>query len=231
MKALILAGGKSSRLRPLTSTTPKQLLFVDDKTVIDHVINHLRSNRIHDIIICTTPALKIQFSNVLGSSVEYSTTPVDYDTSGRIFGARRFLHSDDFVVYYGDILASFPLRDMLSFHKKTKATCTVAVCEKKELAMGFVKSACKNGLVRMFVEHPSVEVISNFAVNVGIAICKSRILSYCRPYANFFGGTIPFALKSEPIYSFSIPSFMDIGTFNGLEEARKAFREREMGLD
>lgn len=114
MKAMILAAGRGERMRPLTDHTPKPLLRVGDKSLIEHLIGALRRNGITNIVI-NHAHLGEQIVQQLGDGARYGVH-ISYsheadgslETGGGIFKALPLLDSDPFLVINGDIWTDFP---------------------------------------------------------------------------------------------------------------------------
>lgn len=232
MRALIVAGGKSSRLYPLTISVPKSLLPVNGKPVISHILDCIEKAGGLEPVLCTTKNLRPQFENALGERVNYSVSPESYDTSGRILAARKLVGTDRyFLVYYGDILASpsLYLFDVLQEHIKNAAVCTLVTCNRKELELGVVRmkeqrwpNSC--GIVTKFIERPRLSDISDVTVNIGIAVCSSQVFDFLKPTANFFRDTLPLLLKKhKKVISYETDFYLDIGSFTALEKAQSLF--------
>src|SRR6267143_804894 len=127
MKAVILAGGKGTRLFPLTTVTPKPLIMIRGRPVIRYIIDHILESGITEVILCHSDQHEDHFRNALGNgnhigvSIIYSSAPAELATSGRILRCAPILEQDeDFLIYYADILTRFPLRDLLMLHGSTR---------------------------------------------------------------------------------------------------------------
>ena len=114
MKAFILAAGEGRRMRPLTLTTPKPLLQVQGKALIEHHLSHLREAGFHEVII-NTAYLGEQIETLIGDGrkwqvdVEYSREGQPLETGGAIRHARGLLGDDPFLLLNADIFTDFPL--------------------------------------------------------------------------------------------------------------------------
>lgn len=241
MKALILAGGKGTRLQPVTQFMPKQLIMLNGRPMIHYIIDHCKKNGINDFIICISDnSLKEHFHNALGdgtylgANILYSCGPESLNTAGRIVYAKDFIKDEEsFIVYYGDIITNFNLREMIDFHKKQSSRnnciCTLAMSNSTniEVGVGLIDETSK---ISSFIEKPKISEISNGLVNVGIAVCNQQILKYCGKRADLFGDVIPRIIKQgEIVYSYVIGEpFFDIGTFSGIEKTLKMIRKREI---
>ena len=115
MKALILAGGRGKRLRPLTDKIPKSLIPINKKPLIQYTINYLKKFGINEIIICSGYKSK-QIQNFLkkkknfGCKIEYSVEKNPLGTAGAIKNAIKNLSDESFLVINGDIITNIDLK-------------------------------------------------------------------------------------------------------------------------
>ena len=130
-KALILAGGKGTRLKPITHEIPKPLVLVQGKPILEHNIDLMRLNGIKDIIISVGykgEQIKNHFGDgrKFGVNITYVEEDEPLGTAGPLRLAQEFL-TDSFVMCNGDELKNIDIAEMYSFHKKNKAKCTLAL--------------------------------------------------------------------------------------------------------
>ncbi len=237
MKAVILAGGKGTRLFPLTTVTPKPLIMIRGRPVIRYIIDHILEGGISEVIVCLSDQHKDHFRNALGSgdefgvSIIYSASPAELATSGRILRCAPLLKQDDFLIYYADILTRLPLRDLLTLHQlvRNDVICTLAVSDYKILDIGAVKAG-SNNRIEGFIEKPLMRQVSSHKVNIGIAVCKSGILEFCRDNLDLFADVVPNLLKLRKGVAFKLfqEPFVDIGTIAGLEKANDLVKTLEV---
>jgi len=234
LKALIMAGGRGTRLYPMTMFMPKQLLLIKGYPVVRYIIDHCLRNGIHEFVLCISDnSFKHHFFNALGNGsqfgakITYSIASEATNTAGRILAARRFIGSaENFLVYYGDILTNFNLRSMIGLHRKkvrsNECVCTIAFSKSARVDVG-VGYSDKSLRVIRFKERPRVYEISKHLVNIGVAACNSKILKYCSREADFFGDVIPKVISSNEFVCSYVTSkpFVDIGTVSALEKAEK----------
>jgi NDP-sugar pyrophosphorylase family protein len=242
MKVMVLAGGKATRLYPLTLHTPKQLLMLNGFPMIYYLLDHCKRNRIRDFIICVNPEHKTHFINALGSgsflgvNISYSVSPEDFGTSGRILSAKNLLKGeDDFIVYYGDIICNLNLESMIKYHHERRradnCVATQAITNSSFVSFGGCFKDSNNRILS-FREKPRISEISDFHVSIGIGVYDSRIFKYCKPKDDLARETIPHALeKGEHVYGFPVKvPFYDIGTFSSIQEASEVIRRRSVSL-
>ena len=131
-KAVILAGGRGTQLRPYTYEIPKPLLPVKGTPILEHLILQLKKNGITEIIIAISylgQKIKDYFGDgsKWGVSIEYSEESENLQTGGAVKKIKDKLNNESFLVIHGDILTDFSFADLIQFHKDHNAVATVAL--------------------------------------------------------------------------------------------------------
>ena len=183
MKAMILAAGEGSRLRPLTNDIPKVMVKIDDKPLLEYNINLAHSYGIRDIIINVHYKLERIISyfkggKEFGVSIYYSKEKKLLGSAGGVKKVEKNL-SEPFFVLYGDNFTNCNLKALWSAHKKNKTICTVAVFDMRKnknsgIAGGRVVLN-KDKTIRRFVE--GNKKISSL-VNAGVYVLDPKIFKY-----------------------------------------------------
>ena len=130
MKAVIMAGGEGTRLRPQTSNLPKPMLPLVGRPMMEHIISLLRRHGITDIVVTVAflpNAIRSYFGNgsELGVRMVYATEETPLGTAGSVRNARDEL-TERFLVISGDVLTDINLTAMIEFHEKNNALATLA---------------------------------------------------------------------------------------------------------
>ena len=125
MKAVILAGGLGTRLRPLTNNTPKPMLPIGEKPILEHLINWTKKNGVKSIVLCVSylkETIEDYFEDgeKFGVKIEYAISKKQLATAGQLKTAEKFIDGD-FVCMYGDSLFNFNLKNMIKQHAIKKA--------------------------------------------------------------------------------------------------------------
>ena len=168
MKALILAGGRGKRLRPLTDKIPKPLILINNLPLIERSVKYLKKFGINDIIICSGYKSK-QIENFLkkkknfNCKIEFSIERSPLGTAGAIKKATQKISDDSFVVINGDVITNIDLRKIL------KKPNTIAA---NELKTKFGTMEIKNSKIIAFNEKSDVEDVW---MNPGIYHLSSEI--------------------------------------------------------
>ncbi len=219
MKAVIMAGGEGSRLRPLTCNRPKPMVPIANKPVMEHIIELLKKYGIKDIAV-TLQYMPEKIKDYFGDGSEYGvnlkyfTEDVPLGTAGSVKNAEEFL-DETFIVISGDALTDINLEEALEFHKKNRSIATL-VLKKVEcpIEYGVVVTAA-DGKIRRFLEKPSWGEVFSDTVNTGIYVLSPEVLKYFEKGVvfDFSKDLFPILLKKdEPMYGFVTQDYWcDIG--------------------
>lgn len=133
MKAIIIAGGLGTRLRPLTEKVPKPMLDYKGKPLLEHLIEELKRNGILEIILCTgyfSEKIEQYFGDgsKFGLKILYSKEESELGTGGALKLASKFLKEDEtFLVVYGDLYLKMDLKNFIKFHKQKNSEGTLTI--------------------------------------------------------------------------------------------------------
>ncbi|AEY64662.1 mannose-1-phosphate guanyltransferase [Clostridium sp. BNL1100] len=203
VKAIIMAGGEGSRLRPLTCDLPKPMVPIINKPVLEHTIGLLKSYGITDIgitLLYHPQIIKDYFGNghSHGVNIYYFLEESPLGTAGGIKNARDFL-DETFIVISGDSLTDLDVDKALKYHQSKKSIATL-ILAKVDVPLEYgVVLTDEDGSVKGFVEKPSWGEIFSDMVNTGIYILEPEILSYIESGKNtdFSRDVFPTLLSSS----------------------------------
>ena len=170
MKAVILAGGLGTRLRPLTNNKPKPMLPVGEKPILEHLIEWTKKGGVKSIVICVSYLRKsiedyFEDGSKFGVKIEYAISNKPLATAGQLKTAEEFI-DDDFVCMYGDSIFNFSLKNMIKQHVTKKSFVTMSLNEfKTNLPYGVIETS-KNGKVTSWNEKPEIKGNVNMACYV-----------------------------------------------------------------
>lgn len=179
MQAIILAGGKGTRLRPYTASFPKPLMPLGEKPILEIVILQLRKAGFKDIVISTghlAQLIEAYFGNgkKYGVQIRYVREEKPLGTAGALALIDQL--EEDFLVMNGDLLTTLNYGRMFNFHKEKKAKATIAVHERiNKVDYGVIK-VTKNGNLEDYIEKPN----NNYLVSMGINILNRNAVSYVK---------------------------------------------------
>ncbi|CAC9488953.1 GDP-mannose pyrophosphorylase [Leishmania infantum JPCM5] len=220
MRAVILVGGFGTRLRPLTLTTPKPLVPFCNKPMIIHQIEALKAVGVTEVILAVAyrpEAMKEQmdeWSRKLGVSFVFSVEEEPLGTAGPLALARDILMQDDkpFFVLNSDVTCTFPMQELLDFHKAHGGEGTIMVSQVTQWEKyGVVVYSPQNYQIERFVEKPSRFLGDR--INAGIYIFNKSILDRIPPRRTSIEKEIFPAMAAEgQLYAFNLEGFwMDVG--------------------
>ena len=167
IKAVIIAGGRGERLKPLTDKIPKPMLPIAGRPILEHQIELLKKIGVNNIIICghyLFDKIKEHFSNgkEFGVNINYCDEVRPLDTGGALKNAEPFIFNTFFVLY-GDTMLDLNLRKLLNFHRKTGGLATVVLHETDHPEDSDLVSIDKKYRIRCFYIKPHREIKSNLS--------------------------------------------------------------------
>ncbi len=220
MKAVIMAGGEGTRLRPLTCNMPKPLAPLCGKPVVEYILELLKQHSFAEAVF----TLRYQGDKIVshfdddcydGIELSYSFETEPLGTAGSV--KKAVGASDDVLVISGDAMCDFDLTSAIRFHQKNNAKATIIVKkvpDPREFGLVLVDD---NGRVRSFLEKPSYESCITDLANTGVYILSKAALDIIPDGASDFAQDIfPKMLKQGmDIYAFEEDGYWcDIGDFN-----------------
>ncbi len=177
MRAVIMAGGLGTRLRPLTFSIPKPLLPVGEKPILEIILNKLEQHGIRDIIVTTgyrAELIKTYFQNGerFGVHIEYVDEHKRLGTAGALSLVKGRLNSDEpLLVMNGDILTKLDFNKMVRFHDEQQAEITVGT-KTFTYHVPYGVMDIEDGKIQSIREKPSVD----FTISAGIYVISPSVL-------------------------------------------------------
>lgn len=182
MKALLLAGGLGTRLRPLTENLPKPMAPIANRPWLEHLIIHLREQGVDQFIMAAhhyPDVIRRHFGDGRrwGVKIEYSLEPFLMGTAGVIKNAERFL-DERFLVVNADIVHLPQLVPLLDFHRQHGGIATIALTEVEDPSSYGVVEQDDSGRILRFVEKPRREEAPSNRINAGLYIFEPEVMRY-----------------------------------------------------
>ncbi len=228
MKAVVMAGGEGSRLRPLTSRRPKPLAPVANKPVMEHIVDLLRRHGFTEIV-ATLHYLADEIESYFGDgssfgvNMQYVVEDTPLGTAGAVKLAADILGDEPFLIISGDALTDIDLTALVDDHRRSGAAATITLQRvKNPLEFGVVITDEQRRITR-FLEKPSWGEIFSDTINTGIYVLDPVVLSYMaagKSY-DFSRDIFPRLLHENKIVSGYIASeyWTDIGNLQQYQQA------------
>lgn len=232
MKVVILAGGKGARLGDITKNIPKPMIHLAGKPILEHQIELGKRYGFSEFIILTgykSKIIKDYFYD--GSSwdvnIQYREENVPLGTSGAVKEIEDIL-SEDFLVFYGDMVMDIDLNSFVTYHSSLKPTATVFVHPNDHPYDSDIVAVDNNGRVVAFHSKPHKKgVYYRNLTNAALYILSPSILKYIERgrYSDFGKDIFPKMVSvGESIYAYNSPEYIkDVGTKERLEEVENDF--------
>jgi len=230
MKAMILAAGEGTRLRPLTFETPKIMIPLAGKPLLEHILDLLRFHSINEVAI-NLSHLPEMVTDWLGSgdrfgiNVTYSIEERVLGTAGALTRLRDFF-DDTFIVFYGDMLTDLNIAQLLEFHQTKGALATITLFEVENPGGYGIVEIDDEQRIQRFVEKPAPGVTSSNLANAGIYVLQPEIIDYIPPetFYDFGFDLFPVLLSQKAgLYGYvTTDTILDAGT---MENYRSTERE------
>ncbi|MCB0076874.1 MAG: NTP transferase domain-containing protein [Anaerolineales bacterium] len=181
MKAVIMAGGEGSRLRPLTILRPKPMIPLVNRPLLEHVLMLLKRHGILDVVI-TLQYLPDRIKDYygdgasLGMNIQYTVEEVPLGTAGSVRLALPFLDDEPFLVLAGDALTDFNLQAIIAAHHAKEALVTIALAHVNDPGDFGVVETAEDGRILRFIEKPSWSEVVSDTVNTGIYVVEPSVI-------------------------------------------------------
>lgn len=239
MKAVIMAGGEGTRLRPLTCNRPKPMVPIINKPVMEHIIELLKKYNLTDIAVTLQympELIKDYFGSGsdFGVNISYYVEQTPLGTAGSVKNAEDFL-DDVFVVISGDALTDIDLKKAIDFHFSKGSIATI-VLKKVDVPLEYgVVVTDEESRISRFLEKPSWGEVFSDTVNTGIYILSPEVLSYFNKNEmfDFSKDLFPILLKEKkPMYGFITDDYWcDIGDLRAYSRVHMDILEKKVKVN
>jgi len=247
MIAVIVAGGKGTRLKPITNKIPKPMVKIGNKPILEHILIMFKKQGILEFIfaLCYKPTLITNYfenGHKFGVNIKYTYEDQNFPlgTAGAILSSQKFINKT-FVVTYADILRDLDINQMLKFHSKNNAFATINTYQHFSNPKSIIVFNKKNKVTE-FIERPDQNQIKenknpNGSVwsNASFYILEPQIFSYIpkNKKTDFGYDVFPKTLSdNKTIYTYpSLGYFTDIADITSLKKARESYKTKFSVLD
>lgn len=234
MKAMILAAGEGTRLRPLTLERPKPMLPIGGKPLLEHIIDLLKRHGIREIAInlCYKPQAVIGYfgdGRRFGVEITYSIESPILGTAGAVKKLQDYFDKT-FIVVYGDLLTDLDITSLVEYHKGRGGMVTVALYKVENPSACGLVDLNERGRIQRFVEKPPPEEVFTDLANAGVYVVEPDVIDHIPSDTLYdFGQDLFPALleRGVPVYGYPIKDYLiDIGTLEKYERAQWEWSRR-----
>jgi len=232
MRAVILAGGKGTRLLPYTTVIPKPLMPVGDRPILELIIRQLKHYGFSQVTMAVghlAELIEAYFSdgNKYGIKIDYSREDEPLGTIGSL----SLIDTLDttFLVMNGDVLTNLDYWKLVDFHKKNQAVATIATYNKKvKVDLGILEMD-EDFQLKQYVEKPTLK----YDVSMGIYVFEPEILSFIEPneYLDFPDLVLTLMKAGRKVIGFPFDGYwLDIGRHEDYVRAQEEFETLKENL-
>ncbi len=240
MKAVVMAGGEGTRLRPMTANQPKPMLPVVNRPIMEHVLRLLRRHGLTETVV-TVQFLASIVRNYFGDgedfgmSLQYATEETPLGTAGSVKNAEDALRDEPFLVISGDALTDIDLSDLIKFHKDNNALVTVALARVPDpLEFGIV-IVDDDGKIQRFLEKPTWGQVFSDTVNTGIYVMEPEVLAHvpAGQVVDWSADVFPKLLENgAPLYGWIADGYWeDVGSLESYVKAQADVLSGKVGAE
>jgi len=226
MKAVVLAGGKGTRLAPYTKILPKPLMPIgEDMPILEVLLRQMKRSGVDEVYLTVGHLSELlraffQGGSRFGLKIQYSYEDNPLGTAGPLSLLNGL--DETFMVSNGDVLTTLDIRALVDFHRSQKALATIASHVRNvRIDLGVIRTSLDNVVVG-YIEKPTFE----FFVSMGIYVFEPRVLSYIEynQYLDFPDLVLKLIAAGERVLSFPFDGYwMDLGRIEDYEQAVKDF--------
>lgn len=177
MNAVILAGGKGTRLAPYTRVFPKPMMPIGDKTILEILLHQLQAAGITQVTLTVGHLAGLmhaffQDGSSYGLNIRYAYEDIPLGTAGPLANITDL--TETFLVANGDVLSLLPIDQFIAYHKQQGGICTIAMHERTvQINLGVIETGDDNR-IQNYIEKPSLD----YRVSMGLYIFEPRVLAY-----------------------------------------------------
>jgi mannose-1-phosphate guanylyltransferase / phosphomannomutase len=239
VKAVIMAGGEGTRLRPLTANAPKPMLPVANRPMMEHIVDLLRRHGVDEIVVTLAymaNTIRNHFGDgsELGVKISYAIEETPLGTAGSVRNAKDLL-DERFLVISGDVLTDIDLTEIVKFHDERQALATIGLTPVADpLEFGIVITQ-PDGSIERFLEKPTWGEVFSDTINTGIFVLEPEIFDWIEEdrSVDFSSEVFPALLDAgKPIFGAVAEGYWeDVGTLEAYLRSHKDVLDGKVRLD
>ncbi len=229
MKAVILAGGEGTRLRPLTSTQPKPMMPIANVPMMEHIVRLLAEHDFDDIVV-TVAFLANHIRTYFGDGsdfgvrMRYATEESPLGTAGSVRNAMDEL-DETFLVISGDVLTDVDLGAFVEAHRAQNAFASIALKHVENPVEFGIVITHDDGTIERFLEKPTWGEVFSDTINTGIYVLEPGVFDYIPggEVVDFSGDVFPAVLEQGgKLYGHVVEGYWeDVGTLEAYRTAHE----------
>ena len=225
MKAVVLAGGKGSRLAPYTKILPKPLMPIEDMPILEILLRQMKRAGIDEVVLTVGHLAELLHAffkdgHQFGIHIDYSYENKPLGTAGPISLIENL--DETFLVTNGDVLTNMDMRALINYHKEHKAIATIASHVRNvRIDLGVIQTNLNNDIIG-YIEKPTYEML----VSMGEYVFDPREKDYIdyNQYLDLPNLVLKLIDAGEKVCSFAFDGYwMDLGRIDDYEQAVKDF--------
>jgi NDP-sugar pyrophosphorylase family protein len=233
MKAIILAGGKGTRLAPYTTVFPKPLMPVDGMPILEVIVKQLAHFHIEELIFTVSQESEPLLSAYFGDGSRYGVG-ISYSREERPLGTAGPLSlisdlPETFLVMNGDVLTTLNYQKLIQYHRRKRGMVTIAMNQKRiQLELGVMEFSQRQQLTH-YIEKPTL----SYSVSMGVYIFEKKVLKWVptQGYLDFPELIQKLLRKGEKVFCYASNDFwLDIGRHEDYGEAQRIFQKMKKKL-
>jgi mannose-1-phosphate guanylyltransferase/phosphomannomutase len=239
MKAVIMAGGEGTRLRPLTSNAPKPMLPVTNRPMMEHVVHLLKRHGFDEIVVTVAfmaNAIRNEFGDGSqhGVKIVYCDEPTPLGTAGSVRNAKEYL-DERFLVISGDVVTDVDLTKIVAAHDDRGAMATIGLIRvDNPLEFGIVITR-EDATIERFLEKPTWGQVFSDTINTGIYVLDPGVFDYIETgrSVDFSAEVFPQLLAEDKLVLGTTTDgyWEDVGTLDAYLSAHKDVLDQRVLLD
>ena len=237
MKAVILAGGKGTRLRPYTTVLPKPLMPIGERPILEILIRQMSAKGFKDIIVTTGYLAELIMTflgdgSKFGVKIKYSKEAKPLGTAGGLGFIKDDL-SGDFLMVNGDLLTTLNFADLVDYHRKNQAVATIALKKRQiHIDFGVIELEGSTNNIKGYAEKPTMESF----VSMGVYVLNADVLKYIKTdeYLDFPNLIQILMAAGQTVKGYVFDGYwLDIGRPDDYEKANTDIQDihRMLGID
>jgi len=238
LKALVLAGGFGTRLRPMSCSRPKMLFPLVNQPLIDYTLQNLAQGGV-DTVVLSVYYMAESIVRYLGPTkfdmgILYSREQRPLGTAGPIKKARDMLDNEPFIAMNGDVLTDLDINRLINFHEEKGGLATIALVQVPDPSRYGAVDMDRYGHIRRFVEKPEPGMAPSKLINAGIYVLEPEIFDYIPNKGRKVSierEVFPRLAEEGKLFGFESHSFwMDIGQPHDYLEANAMILRKSNGI-